>query len=88
MISLSDIIMSDDFVKYNIKRLIELIHDDNARLIVDMESESTKKLSIYNRSELVATFSFGACTIEYYNELKKLLCQEMDFRKEQKEYYS
>ena len=27
-------------------------------------------------------------SIEYFNELKKLLCQEMDFRKEQKEYYS
>lgn len=88
MLSLSDIIMSDDLVKYNIKQLIELIHDDNARLIVDMESEFTKKFSIYNELELVATFSFGIFNIKYYNELKKLLCQEMDFRKKQKEYYS
>lgn len=88
MVSLSDIVVSDDFIKYTVKKLIELIHDDTARLIIDMKSEDIRTLSIYIRSELVATFSFSIYNIEYFNELKKLLCQEMDFRKEQKEYYS
>jgi len=88
MVCLSDIVVSDDFIKYTVKKLIELIHDDTARLIMDMKSEDIRTLSIYIKSELVATFSFSIYNIEYLNELKKLLCQEMDFRKEQKEYYS
>jgi hypothetical protein len=88
MVCLSDIVVSDDFIKYTVKKLIELIHDDTARLIMDMKSEDIRTLSIYIKSKLVATFSFSIYNIEYLNELKKLLCQEMDFRKEQKEYYS
>lgn len=88
MINLSDMIISDDRIKYKIKQLIELVHDDNVRLIFDMKSEDIRTISIYNMSHPIATFNFGTDTIDYYNELKKLLSQEMDFGKKQKEYYS
>lgn len=88
MINLSDMIISDDRIKYKVKQLIELVHDDNVRLIFDMKSEDIRTISIYNISHPIATFNFGINTIDYYNELKKLLSQEMDFGKKQKEYYS
>ena len=81
-------IISDDRIKYKVKQLIELVHDDNVRLIFDMKSEDIRTISIYNISHPIATFNFGINTIGYYNELKKLLSQEMDFGKKQKEYYS
>lgn len=87
MVSLSDIVVSDDFIKYTVKQLIELMHDDTTRLIIGMKSETFRTLSIYNGAELIAIFSFGSFNVEYFNELKLLLCQEMDFRKKQKEYY-